>query len=132
MPTSRKGITYTCALALSASSMAWASGTDEAPTNTQKIQAAFPGVRIETTDGRISAFYGVPMTSAPTPAVAVDTWWAAYGDAFGIDNLQLEWVDTCESATDKFTFFAYRQLMDELPVELGIARVLVLNGNPFR
>src|SRR5438034_3422991 len=123
------------ALIVSAAASAWAAeaapSDKELPAGARRLKAAFPDVRFETRRGHVTAFYGAPMISAASPAAAVDAWWETYGDAFGIDRLQLELAWTSTSTTDKFTFNGYRQLMDDLPVELSIARVLVLNGDPF-
>lgn len=136
MRISRSGTFLSFALTFGAASAAWASDIVAAerplPAGAARVKAAFPGTQIALTDGRVAAFYGKPMTAAESPAAAVDAWWATYGDAFGVDKLELELAWNAESTNDKFSFYGYRQLMDGLPVELGIARVLVLNGDPFR
>lgn len=136
MPTSRLGRLWSCALMTGACTAAFAAdvapNADELNPGIQRLRAEYPGVRVDMHDGRVIALFGKPMTAAASPAQAVDAWWTAYGDALGVEGLELQLQWTSESATDKFTFYGYTQTIDGLPVEHSLARVLVLNGDPFR
>ena len=85
----RQGPVFICALLGACAGTALANGSGELPAGALRLQADFPGVRVDRLGQRIAAFYGKPMTAAENPADAVDQWWAVYGDAFGIDDLEL-------------------------------------------
>lgn len=71
--------------------------------------------------------YGKPMTHGATPDAAAEAWLAQYASILGVNAADLELERAHEISNGRFTVFAYRQTMDGLPVEGGIARVLVHN-----
>jgi hypothetical protein len=111
------------------------------PEGTQRLMNDYPDVRPYFIDGRVAALYGAPMVAADTPADAVNAFLMQYGDAFGVNGLgvQLAWSNEIgdTAATDAeygphsnraFTVYAYHQVMDGLPVESSLLRILVRNG----
>ncbi|MDX2149076.1 MAG: hypothetical protein SFZ23_16315 [Planctomycetota bacterium] len=101
---------------------------DELPAATQNLLQTFPGLRVERFNDRIVALAGKPMTTGQTPAQAAENFWLQHGSAFGVNNPQLEITRASETGSGKFTVFHYKQYVDGLPVDFGMARVLVLNG----
>jgi hypothetical protein len=100
----------------------------EPPRATAEVLAAFPGAQAHMEHGRVRIIYGVPMGGGATPQASATAWLEQNAEAFGCGalNLTREW--TTPVMNGKFTVFGYRQSIDGYPVELGIARVLVLNG----
>ena len=103
---------------------------DVLPPAALELQNRYAGVQVLTHDSRVTAIYGAPMTTAQTPDQAAAWWLEDHGAAFGVDDLELRLADSHEVSFGRFTVFGYEQRMDGLPVENGIARILVLNGNP--
>jgi Zn-dependent metalloprotease len=88
---------------------------------------SYPGSGVVLNHGRVTGVYGVPMTSGRTADEAAAAFLARHGRVFGAEGLDLR-IERIDSVSfGKFTVFAYRQYMDGLPVDGGIARVLVRN-----
>jgi Zn-dependent metalloprotease len=88
---------------------------------------AYPGSGVVLNHGRVTGVYGVPMTSGRSADEAAAAFLARHGRVFGVEGLDLR-IDRIDSVSfGKFTVFAYRQYMDGVPVDGGIARVLVRN-----
>ncbi len=98
----------------------------------ENLRAGFPGVQFMRSGESIRCIYGVPMNEAATPDQAVAAFWSEHGATFGIAGLELQPLWSNDVNWQKFTVFAYRQLIDGLPVEYTLGRVLVLNGSPNR
>jgi Zn-dependent metalloprotease len=100
------------------------------PAATQTVLQTYPGTRIHTDQGRVRIIYGAPMTAGVSAEAAAAEWLLQHGEALGAPepDLRLKWSATIEDG--KFTVFAFQQFLDDLPVEYGIARILVLN-RPF-
>ncbi len=93
-----------------------------------RLMDRFPGLHARVDgEGDISIF-GRGMYSAETPEKAAAGFLALYGDALGVaaPDLRIEWQ--VELGSGNATVFAYRQFVENLPVEYGIARLLVYNG----
>ncbi len=97
-----------------------------------KLPDQYAGVQWHADNPGISAFYGKPMTTGATPVEAADRCLATFGAALGVRSLDLRLARGNQVHFGKFTVFAYQQFIEGLPVEHGIARVLVLNGVPNR
>ena len=92
------------------------------------LAETYPGVRtIEHDSGRIEAFYGVPMTTGLTAEQAAMDFLALHGSEFGVGELELNLAHQTTLRDGKFTAFMFDQLVDGIPVHLGIGRVLVLD-----
>jgi hypothetical protein len=98
------------------------------PVSTQEVLQRYPGVQAYTDAGRVISLYGHPMNSAATPDQAAAAWLANDSGAFGVPGLTLRPAGVDPVMDGKFTVYAYDQFVLGLPVELGSARVLVLNG----
>src|SRR5262249_319205 len=73
------------------------------------------------------------MTGGVTAQAASQLWLQSYGAALGASGSQLVQDWSAEFANNaSFTVFCYHQCIAGLPVEYGVAKVLVLNapGNP--
>ena len=103
---------------------------DQVAPATQRLLNEYPGLQVERSGESVHALYGVPMTTGSTPYEAVDRFLDDHRGALGVANLDLRLQRTHSVGRDeKFTVFAYNQRMAGLPVEGGIARILVLNGD---
>jgi hypothetical protein len=109
-----------------------AASSDELAPATQALLNVYPGLQVYTVGGAVRAFYGKPMTAGATADEAVDAFWAAHRDAFGVTNLELTPFFSNDVSWNKFTVYAYKQAMGGLPVEYSVGRVLVLNGETNR
>jgi len=105
---------------------------EQLPAGTRAVLHAYPGVQAHTIDGRVAALYGKPMTEGPSPQAAEAAFWAVHPDALGVEDLDLDTAAVRELSNSKFTVFQYKQRIAGLPVEYGIARLLVLNGEPHK
>lgn len=113
-------------------SVTTAASSDQLGPATQALLNANPGLQVHVIGGATRAFYGKPMTDGATPDEAVDAFWTAHRDAFGVTNLELTPLFSNDVSWGKFTVFAYKQAMGGLPVEYSVGRVLVLNGEVDR
>ena len=105
--------------------------SDRVSAETQALLDAHAGVRIHTEGPDVLAIYGVPMTSADTPERAARWWIEDHAATLGVDNVDLRLSRSNDIGTDgRFSVFVYAQYMDNLPVDFGYARVLVLKGSP--
>ena len=97
---------------------------------TQQLMADHPGVRIEANGTNVHAVYGVPMTAGATAEEAAEAWLARHTAVLGAGAPDLE-IDRAHEVglEGKFTIFAYDQMMEGLPVESGLVRVLVRNDD---
>ncbi len=97
-----------------------------------ELRAQFPGIQIERDGhGRIQIF-GVPMTEGATDLDAADRWIAHYAAVLGITPFELALEDVTPLSNGMSRVFAYRQRVEGLPVEGGIARILVGDQLPIR
>lgn len=89
------------------------------------LRSRFPGVQVRMADDGATTIFGRRMTTAATPDKAAALFLDEFRDAFGVPDpeLRLEWQ--ADLGSGKGTVFAYRQFIDGLPVEHGIARVFV-------
>jgi Zn-dependent metalloprotease len=127
----RIALTTAAAFFLAAGAFA-ANEAGVAPVGAQALMTIYPGAQVAFDQGRVRAIYGMPMTPGVTPAAAAALFLQQHGDAFGAGALDLRQVWTADLGNGRQTVFAYRQYMDGMPVEHGIARVLVLKGVPNR
>jgi hypothetical protein len=98
------------------------------PKATTDLLQVYPGARAYQEQGQVRIIYGVPMGGGATPQAAATDWLTQNGAAFGAGDLELtqEWASTVMDG--RFTVFGYQQAINGVPVEYGIARVLVLNN----
>jgi hypothetical protein len=94
------------------------------------LRAEYPGVRFNKDGDRVISIYGKPMTPGATPQQAAADFLAEHGGAFGVPELDLRVSWSSDVGSGNSTVFAYTQYIGGLPVDMGLARVLVLNGNP--
>jgi len=115
---------------------AWAADLSARPVPAQAkdVQAAYPGVRVHT--GVVSAeplvaLYGRGMTTGVTPQAAADNFVALHGAALWNSGTvpELQQVRATFIKGNTHTVFAYKQMIDGLPVEYGVARVLVRHAD---
>jgi hypothetical protein len=129
-PRSRSAALVAALLAACAAT-ATADNTVPAPSPTEQLQTLYPGVQFYGWSGRTTAVYGVPMTSAGTALDAARMWLAQHEGALGVGtNLDLRVRDAVEVQDGKFTVVALDQWIDGVPVDFGMARVLVRNDMP--
>ncbi|QYK46808.1 MAG: hypothetical protein KF838_08410 [Phycisphaeraceae bacterium] len=93
-----------------------------------ELELEFPGARVLTEGTNIKMVYGVPMSGGATPDAAAEAWLASYASVWGISPSDLEIDRAHEISNGRFTVFAYKQTMNGLPVEGGIARIVVNNA----
>ncbi|MBI5863383.1 MAG: hypothetical protein HZB38_02500, partial [Planctomycetes bacterium] len=108
-----------------------APSVEELPAATRNLLASYPGVQMTWSGPNIRGFMGVPMTEGATPQAAVDGFWATHQDAFGVANLELALRWANDVSFGRFTVYAYQQLMNGLPVEYSVGRVLVQSGQTY-
>src|SRR5262245_28469444 len=111
-----------------------AMGIENVPGNDagRALVRAFPGVNIHEEAGRVTSIYGVPMTAGQTPRAAAEAWIAQYSGVFGAGQLSLTEAWSSEIQEGRFTVFTYDQNIGGAPVEYGMLKVLVLNGQTPR
>jgi hypothetical protein len=129
VPSKRLFPAVTAAALLSACSLAL--GVENAPALTgaaRELLATYPGTRVHMEQGRVNMIYGAPMTAGVTPHDAATRFLTAHGGAFGCGNLELAEAWSTPVSDGRFTVFGYTQAIDGVPVEYGMARVLVKNG----
>lgn len=101
------------------------------PEATQATLSQYPGLRVHMNGNRVMALYGMPMSPAATPGLAVEQWLRNHAAALGVPHLDLRLSRSNTVGQDaRFTVFAYDQFIHQLPVEWGFAKLLVLNGTP--
>ncbi|MCP4592848.1 MAG: M4 family metallopeptidase [bacterium] len=96
------------------------------------LRAQFEGLHQHVGQDGAAAFFGKRMTEGRTPARAALGWLTEFGPALGVSNPDLQAMRSNRVHGKRFTVFVYQQYMDGLPVEHGVARLLVLNGHPNR
>jgi hypothetical protein len=99
-----------------------------APPAAEELVQRYPGVQVHVQDGRVISLYGHAMNAAATPDQAAGDWVARESGAFGVPGLDLRPLSLDPVMEGKFTVYAYQQFIQGVPVEYGLARVLVLNG----
>ncbi len=125
LPRGLMATTLTLALGLGAA--AASDSVNPLPLAAEQLLADFPGVQVQLLDGRPLAFYGSPMNAGQTADEAAALWLTNYGAAFGVGELELAPSFSGEAGQGRFTVFGYNQFIEGVPVEYGIARVLVNN-----
>lgn len=95
------------------------------PAAATDLMDTYPGSGVVVNHDRVTGVYGVPMTAGATADVAAAEFIAQHGKVFGVAGLDLriERIDSVDFG--RFTVFAYRQYMDGVAVDGGLARVLV-------
>ncbi|MFG0285349.1 MAG: GC-type dockerin domain-anchored protein [Phycisphaerales bacterium JB039] len=91
------------------------------------LQAAHPGARIYREATGAVVVYGVPMRAGADPVAAAAGWLDAWGGVFDAGALELTLDHATPIRDGRFTALLYSQTIDGLPVDGGLARVLVLN-----
>jgi len=99
---------------------------------TKRLLNEYPGVRVQHEGSRIHALYGAPMTAGDSPEAAAGSWLREHRGALGVADLSLDLVRAHSVGEGRFHVFAYEQRMGGLPVEGGLARILVRRGDPDR
>jgi len=117
-------------LAVSAAAPALAQFQPVSPTpaQTQRVLEKFPGSRAQMMGDRVVAVFGKRMDKRATPVEAAEFWLADNAMAFDAGDVALRPVREIPTIDGKFTIFHYEQEMEGLPVEYGMARLLVLNA----
>lgn len=92
------------------------------------LKATYPDVAVARLGHAIRVISGTPMTPGATPFEAAAAFLAAHGEAIGGrgSDLTLDWQ--AEAALGRFTVFQFAQSFDGVPVEYGIATVVVHNA----
>jgi len=98
------------------------------PAPTEQLMRMYPGTQVAWDQGRIRSIYGTPMTPGVTPDAAATLWLKQHGEAFGAGEVDLRPVWSADLGNGRHTVFAYKQFIEGMPVEHGIARILVLKG----
>mgnify|MGYP001468946946 CR=1 FL=1 len=93
----------------------------------EALEQAYPGVRTHLEGAHNRYVYGVPMTQGATPDAAAEAYLAQFAATLGIDAADLELDRAHDISNNRFTVFAYKQTMEGLPVEGGVAKILVNN-----
>ncbi|MBM4109408.1 MAG: hypothetical protein FJ255_11480 [Phycisphaerae bacterium] len=95
------------------------------PAAATDLMDTYPGSGVIINHDRVTGVYGVPMTAGRTADQAAADFLARHGNAFGVAGLDLriERIDSVDFG--RFTVFAFRQYMDGVAVDGGLARVLV-------
>jgi len=75
--------------------------------------------------------FGAPEVDATTASAAARAWIEKYGEKLGVVGLDLRPERETRLGTGDATVLAYHQYLDGLPVEGGIARVYVVDGQTF-
>ncbi|MFG0285810.1 MAG: GC-type dockerin domain-anchored protein [Phycisphaerales bacterium JB039] len=86
-----------------------------------------PGARVHwagAEPARASIIFGAPMTTGATPREAAENFLYLYGEAFSDGDLELEQIREFNLHRGR-TVFGYRQLVDGVPVDASIVRVMV-------
>ncbi len=98
------------------------------PPTAQQLRDRIPGAQVRVFGEGELAIFGRPLYQAPTPEQAAAGFLARWGDALGVTapDLRIEWQADLGSGHARV--FAYRQYIEDLPVEHAIARLLVYNG----
>jgi hypothetical protein len=121
-------VVLTAAFLSAACGQALAAVDQPLPKATTDLLAVYRGAQAHVEQGRVRIIYGVPMGGGITPQASATAWMEQNARAFGCGALQLVQEWSTDAMNGKFTVFGYKQLIDGYPVELGIARVLVLNA----
>jgi hypothetical protein len=103
---------------------------DEVANDTTRLLAAYPGLHSQSYQGRIRAFYGMPMTTGATAEEAAQNFLNLHKGAFEVENLELEIASVDDVDFGRFKAFVYNQTVNGVPVEFGVLRLLVLNSRP--
>jgi hypothetical protein len=122
-----KTLAFVSAALLIAGAASADNGINGLPLAAQSLMETFPGVQVQEDQGRPRAIYGAPMTPGVTPALAASEWIRLYGESLGSPNpdLRLQW--SAQLQDGRGTVFTYQQYMNGLPVEHGIAKILVMH-----
>ena len=123
------GLIIVAQLAVQGTALAGGDEVEQLPVAAQQVLVEHPGTQVYTLGTQVRAVYGAPMTAGADAGEAATLWLEAYGGAFGVDNLELQLLRVDDVSYGKFTVLAYGQTIGGLDVELGAARVLVLNGD---
>lgn len=92
-----------------------------------ELRNRFPGVQVRVADDGATAVFGRPMSNAATPEKAAAVFLEQFAEALGAPAAQLRLDWQADLGSGKGTVFAYRQFINGVPVEHGVARVLVGN-----
>jgi hypothetical protein len=104
-------------------------GAIDAQRDRDGLMGRYPGLRVSESNGRPLYFYGKPMTTAGDSRLAADTWLSNHGSAFGAGDLSLRYEWENDLTGGRLTVLTYSQQMDGLPVEFGMVKIVVLNGD---
>ncbi len=91
------------------------------------LYAAYPGVQMHESGGRIKAVYGVPMTTGTTPRQAAENWLALYAPVFGEAQPVLPDYSEVKLKNNR-TVYSFSQMIDGVPVMNGLVTVLVYHS----
>lgn len=120
----------TFAALLSAAAVAGDFAPGDEAAGAGRLLGDVPGLRISVPAPHQIAFYGMPMAAGQDADAAIVNFLRDYSGAFGVDGIELNETFRSIQGYGKFTAYGYSQTIDGIPVEYGIARILVLNGNP--
>lgn len=84
----------------------------------------YPGAQAVILDGRRISVFGVPMTGGATPEEAAAAFWSEHGEDFGVADPDLRPVRS-NPISNGSVVVAFEQFMGNLPVDGGLARVVV-------
>jgi len=95
------------------------------------LRSTLPRLRILREGVHNISVFGEPMVTATTATAAARTWIEKYGEKLGVADLDLRAERETRLGSGGATVLAYHQYLDGLPVEGGIARVHVVDGQTF-
>ena len=94
------------------------------------LRARLPVLRVLREGVSNISVFGEPMATGTTATAAARTWIEQYGEKLGVEDLDLRAERETRLGSGGATVLAYHQYLDGLPVEGGIARLLV-SGHRF-
>lgn len=113
-----------CTILLACTGAAWGGGASAV----EDLSRAYPGVQTLQDGARVRYVYGVPMNAAATAQEAASAWVQGHLGVFDAAGADLVQVWSAQTGSGRHTVFAYNQFIDGMPVEHGLARVVVLNA----
>ncbi|MEM7164394.1 MAG: hypothetical protein AAF581_02965 [Planctomycetota bacterium] len=116
-----------CGLALTFMYLALPAATYANNAALQRLQEAYPGVRVLRLEDRM-AIYGKPMTRAATPDAAAAAWLANHSQTFGVPGLDLRLRRSYDLLGNGLVVYHYEQWIGTTAVEYGAARIAVRPG----
>lgn len=103
-------------------------GQTKSSTAVSTLSDRYPGVQIRTGEDGSVAIFGPAMSPAATAQKAAALFFEQHAGVFGVPDLDLRLAWKADLGSGKGMVLAYQQYLGGLPVEYGIARVLIRSG----